>query len=57
MYHIDNELLLEVYTKALELKLEDDFIELLEEEIEKREKCGTLCRSQKESLKVLQLQC
>ncbi|WP_440895914.1 sporulation histidine kinase inhibitor Sda [Amphibacillus sp. Q70] len=36
MNNLSNELLIECYQKALELKLEDDFIRLIEQELERR---------------------
>ncbi|MDE5415697.1 sporulation histidine kinase inhibitor Sda [Alkalihalobacterium chitinilyticum] len=57
MYHIDNELLLEVYAKALELELDEDFITLLKEELEERELLGSLTPTQADKIKVLHPQC
>ncbi|MEB1807902.1 MAG: sporulation histidine kinase inhibitor Sda [Bacillaceae bacterium] len=57
MYHIDDELLLEVYTKALELELDEDFITLLTEELEERQLLDLLNPSQADKIKVLHPQC
>ncbi|MRG86885.1 sporulation histidine kinase inhibitor Sda [Salinibacillus xinjiangensis] len=36
MYYLTNDLLIEVYQKAILLECEEDFIKLLEDEISKR---------------------
>ncbi|MBB5173975.1 sporulation histidine kinase inhibitor Sda [Texcoconibacillus texcoconensis] len=36
MNHLSDELLMETYEKAVELKLSDDFIRLIENELERR---------------------
>jgi len=36
MEHLSDSLLLEAYKKAIDLKLNDDFIQLIEEELERR---------------------
>jgi hypothetical protein len=42
LYKLSNEILLDSYKKALKLKVDKDFIFLLKQEIENREKKGLL---------------